>query len=67
MDLTRQYQLNCTHCYNGSGPGGGHGTMSREDWSKVLHQAATGGVRNVQFIGGEPTMHPDFAGLSTTP
>ncbi|WP_433890091.1 radical SAM/SPASM domain-containing protein [Streptomyces sp. CA-111067] len=64
LDLTRKCQLRCAHCYNGSGPAGGHGTMSRADWHGVLDQAAGGGVRNVQFIGGEPTMHPDFAELA---
>jgi MoaA/NifB/PqqE/SkfB family radical SAM enzyme len=63
LDLTRNCQLNCTHSYNGSGPKGGHGTMTREDWINVLDQAASGGVRHVQFIGGEPTMHPDFPEL----
>lgn len=37
--------------------------MTRENWIGVLDQAADGGVRNVQFIGGEPTMHPDFPEL----
>jgi MoaA/NifB/PqqE/SkfB family radical SAM enzyme len=60
LDLTRKCQLNCTHCYNASGPDGAHGTMTREDWITVLEQAADCGVRNVQFIGGEPTLHPDF-------
>ncbi|MBB5936365.1 radical SAM protein [Streptomyces zagrosensis] len=33
--------------------------MSREDWLGVLEQAAAGGVRRVQLIGGEPMLHPD--------
>ncbi len=63
LDLTRKCQLKCTHCYNASGPDGTHGTMTREDWISVLDQAANCGVRNVQFIGGEPTLHPAFADL----
>jgi MoaA/NifB/PqqE/SkfB family radical SAM enzyme len=63
LDLTRKCQLECIHCYNESGPTGGHGTMSREDWLSLLDQAAACGVREVQFIGGEPTMHPDFPAL----
>lgn len=63
LDLTRKCQLECTHCYNESGPDGTHGTMTRDDWIGVLDQAASCGVRNVQFIGGEPTMHPAFADL----
>lgn len=63
LDLTRKCQLNCTHCYNASGPDGTHGTMTGEDWISVLDQATAYGVRNIQFIGGEPTMHPDFTDL----
>jgi MoaA/NifB/PqqE/SkfB family radical SAM enzyme len=37
--------------------------MTRENWLRLLDQAAGHGVENVQFIGGEPTMHPDFVEL----
>ena len=63
LDLTRKCQLSCTHCYNESGPDGSHGTMTREIWISVLDQAVAAGVRAVQFIGGEPTMHQHFAEL----
>ncbi len=63
LDITRACNLACGHCYNGSGPHGQHGGMEREDWLNVLDQAAVAGVRQVQLIGGEPTMHPDFADL----
>jgi len=59
LDLTRKCQLSCTPCFNASGPDGTHGTMTREDWLRVLDQAAECGVRRVQLIGGEPTLHPD--------
>ncbi|WP_199487332.1 radical SAM/SPASM domain-containing protein [Actinomadura spongiicola] len=63
LDLTRRCQLGCAHCYNDSGPTGDHGTMTHGDWIRVLDQAAACGIRRVQFIGGEPTMHPDAAFL----
>ncbi|WP_243717726.1 radical SAM protein [Actinomadura sp. KC345] len=63
LDLTRKCQLQCTHCYNDSGPAGTHGTMSREDWIGVIDQAKGTGVTWVQLIGGEPTMHPDAGDL----
>ncbi|MFF8369056.1 radical SAM protein [Streptomyces lydicus] len=63
LDLTRKCQLACSHCYNESGPRGTHGTMTREDWLSVLDQAAACGIERIQFIGGEPTMHPHFAEL----
>ncbi|GAB2801596.1 radical SAM/SPASM domain-containing protein [Streptomyces daliensis] len=64
LDLTRRCQLECTPCFNSSGPQGTHGTMTREDWIAVIGQAAECGVRRVQFIGGEPTMHPDALSLA---
>ena len=64
LDLTRKCQLACTHCYNGSGTDGTHGTMTREDWARVLDEATAYGVSTVQFIGGEPTMHPDLTHLT---
>lgn len=63
LDITRACQARCTHCYNQSGPQGTAGEMSREDWLSLLDQAAGLGVRQVQFIGGEPTMHSDLAEL----
>lgn len=59
LDLTRQCQLQCTHCYNESGPGGDHGTMTLTDWLRTVDQAADTGTRHVQLIGGEPTLHPN--------
>ncbi|MGW1072893.1 radical SAM/SPASM domain-containing protein [Streptomyces sp. NPDC002537] len=58
LDFTRKCQLECVQCYNSSGPDGGHGAMTRDDWFRVLDQAAKVGVENVTFIGGEPTMYP---------
>ncbi|WP_433332438.1 radical SAM protein [Spirillospora sp. CA-294931] len=59
LDLTRKCQLNCSHCFNESGPEGTHGTMTRDDWLNALSQAADCGFRIIRFIGGEPTMHPN--------
>ncbi|MGW7294137.1 radical SAM protein [Streptomyces xiamenensis] len=59
LDLTRKCQLSCVHCYNASGPDGNHGSMTGEQWISLLDQAAASRVTGVQFIGGEPTMHPD--------
>ncbi|MFP3968130.1 radical SAM protein [Actinomadura fulvescens] len=63
LDLTRQCPLGCVHCYNASGTEGTHGTMTREDWVRVVDQAAGVGTRKIQLIGGEPTMLPDAAEL----
>ncbi|WP_134046516.1 radical SAM/SPASM domain-containing protein [Amycolatopsis arida] len=63
MEITGRCQLECRHCYAESGPGGTHGAMTTTDWVRVLDQAAELGVEMVQFIGGEPTLHPDLPRL----
>jgi MoaA/NifB/PqqE/SkfB family radical SAM enzyme len=37
--------------------------MSIRDWETVIDNAAEMGVRAVQFIGGEPTLHPSLPNL----
>jgi MoaA/NifB/PqqE/SkfB family radical SAM enzyme len=63
LEITGKCQLRCTHCYAESGPTGTQGDMTYQDWAGVLAQAADVGMRRVQFIGGEPTLHPDLPGL----
>ncbi|MGH3280452.1 MAG: radical SAM protein [Trebonia sp.] len=63
LEITGVCNLSCTHCYADSGPRGGHGTMTAEDWEQVIDQAAALGVRTVQFIGGEPVIAPHFGRL----
>ncbi|GAB3970500.1 hypothetical protein GCM10029978_043910 [Actinoallomurus acanthiterrae] len=58
LEITGQCQLQCTHCYAGSGPTGTHGTMTTLDWHRVIEEMPALGVQMVQFIGGEPTLHP---------
>ena len=53
LEITGLCQLRCGHCYADSGPHGGHGTMTAEDWEKIITQAAALGIRAIQFIGGE--------------
>jgi MoaA/NifB/PqqE/SkfB family radical SAM enzyme len=59
-ELTGKCQLACTHCYADSGPFGDHGKMTAQDWMNVVDDAQRLGAFMVQFIGGEPTMHPQF-------
>lgn len=63
LEITGKCQLSCAHCYAESGPTGTAGTMAGDDWQRVIDQAAALGVRMVQFIGGEPTLHPDLPRL----
>lgn len=63
LEITGRCQLACEHCYAESGPTGTHGSMSQADWLRVIDEAAELGVGMVQFIGGEPTLHPDLSVL----
>jgi MoaA/NifB/PqqE/SkfB family radical SAM enzyme len=64
LEITGKCNLACSHCYADSGPMGSmHGEMGREDWIRVIAEAAELDCRELQFIGGEPTMHPDLRSL----
>lgn len=59
LEITAKCNLTCSHCYAESGPQVElYGNMTHGDWTSVLDEAAELGCRSVQFIGGEPTMHP---------
>jgi MoaA/NifB/PqqE/SkfB family radical SAM enzyme len=62
-ELTGKCQLACTHCYADSGPSGSHGRMSAANWMTLVTDAKALGASLVQFIGGEPTMHPQFPAI----
>jgi MoaA/NifB/PqqE/SkfB family radical SAM enzyme len=64
LEITRRCNLTCTHCYAGSGPELPlTERMTFADWCRVIAGARAVGCRRLQFIGGEPTMHPDLAPL----
>ncbi|MFG2695782.1 radical SAM protein [Kitasatospora sp. NPDC048407] len=63
LELTNKCQLNCGHCFNDSGPHQSHGTMTLDDWMKVVAECAELGVTVVQLIGGEPTAFPGWRDL----
>jgi MoaA/NifB/PqqE/SkfB family radical SAM enzyme len=63
LEITAKCQLACEHCYADSGPTNSHGSMTSADWMLVIQDAAELGVEMVQFIGGEPTLHPKFNAL----
>jgi MoaA/NifB/PqqE/SkfB family radical SAM enzyme len=62
-ELTGNCQLECIHCYAESGPSGSHGKLTAQQWMKTVDEAKTLGASMVQFIGGEPTMHPQFPSI----
>lgn len=63
LEVTGKCQLECVHCYAESGPGGSHSSLGVDAWREVISQGAELGVQMVQFIGGEPTLHPALSEL----
>jgi sulfatase maturation enzyme AslB (radical SAM superfamily) len=63
LEITGRCSHRCVHCYADSSPAGTHGTMTTDDWRRVIDDAAELGVEMVQFIGGEPTVHPGLPEL----
>ena len=64
LELTNRCNLQCTHCYAESGPGTSQqDTMSGSDYERLICEASDIGCRQLQFIGGEPTMNRDLPRL----
>ncbi|WP_063752837.1 radical SAM protein [Streptomyces sp. NRRL S-350] len=60
LELTDKCQLSCGHCLSESSPSVPHGSMTLDDWMRVINECAALGVRRVQLIGGEPTTFPGW-------
>ncbi|WP_055529290.1 radical SAM protein [Streptomyces graminilatus] len=60
LEITGKCQLTCAHCLSESSPQATHGEMTPADWRAVILDAAALGIRTVQLIGGEPTVHPQW-------
>ncbi|WP_323183511.1 radical SAM protein [Streptomyces sp. NBC_00091] len=60
LEITGKCQLACTHCLSMSSPQASHGAMTPENWRAVVIDAAALGIRTIQLIGGEPTVHPHW-------
>jgi MoaA/NifB/PqqE/SkfB family radical SAM enzyme len=64
MEISRKCNLRCIHCYAESDPYRSHGLMKLPDWKRLILEASQIGVIRVQFIGGEPLLHPYFVELA---
>jgi len=57
--------LRCAHCFNGSEPGNRVlPPLSRQEVARLLDEAASAGVREIVFTGGEPFVHPEMADIA---
>lgn len=63
LEITGKCNLYCVHCYADSGPRATAGRMTTIRWLSLIDEASEMGVKSVQFIGGEPLLHPDIATL----
>jgi molybdenum cofactor biosynthesis enzyme MoaA len=63
IELTNRCNLECVHCYAGSSPHGDDCSLSPGDHATLLADAHALGCRQVQFIGGEPTLNRTLPSL----
>lgn len=61
LELTNKCDLECVHCYADSGPKPSMpDLLDLEKYKSLISEAADCGCRNVQFLGGEPTLFKDL-------
>ena len=59
LEITRRCNLSCGHCYGSFGPSPEpQHVLTDEQWVQVLTQVKQCGFDRIQFIGGEPLLHP---------
>lgn len=59
LELTKNCNQRCLHCYAGSFPGKMKkmvDSLSLKDWKRVVREAYNAGARRLQFTGGEPML-----------
>ena len=62
-ELTHRCPLHCVYCSNPLELQARNAELSTEEWSRVFQEAATLGVLQVDFTGGEPLTRPDILDL----
>ena len=64
LELTNKCNLECRHCYADSSPFSVDAApLSFDQYCRILHDAGAHGCRQVQFIGGEPTLNTHLPAL----
>ena len=64
LELTRQCNLLCQHCYVSANPfRNDQHHVSEEQWLQCLNEASANGIERIQFIGGEATLHSSLCTL----
>lgn len=65
LEVTDRCNLKCLHCYEEANDGISGRIMAWEDYLHVIAQLKAGGIKKIQFIGGEPMMHPRLRDMIT--
>jgi AdoMet-dependent heme synthase len=63
IEITRRCNLQCPHCYTGSGGRAAHPGPDPEAVKKLVGELAAVGIRSVAFSGGEPLLRQDLEDL----
>ncbi|QOR33934.1 radical SAM protein [Clostridium sp. 'deep sea'] len=59
--LNNYCNLNCSYCFANDVMGKQKINMNRENFEVIVNWLKQAGENNIRFIGGEPTLHPNFA------
>ena len=64
LEITPRCNLNCIHCYADSAPDRVLSeSLQFDNWCSIIKEASQLHCDRLQFIGGEPALHPDLANL----
>lgn len=64
LELTNKCDLECVHCYANSSPRPSTpDLLDHEKYKELIFDAAECGCRNIQFIGGEPSLYKRLPSL----
>lgn len=66
LELTGSCNCRCLHCYGAFGAPEKkdlQNELTVDEWKKIMDQVISSGGNALQFIGGEPLMHPHFSEL----
>lgn len=62
LEATSVCKQECVYCYSKSTPSGS-GELSSSDVKRVLEEAASLGIRAIEWLGGDPLERPDWQDL----
>lgn len=64
LELTNRCNLSCSHCYSSSSPySGDTDVLTEADYVRLIREGRDLGCRQIQFIGGEPTLNKSLPKL----